>query len=526
MTSDSELQHEIADFLSRPGNLPGAATDVERVETHISIIFLAGDRAWKLKRARTFPYLDFSTLENRRKACDAEVSLNRRTAPDIYLGVVAVTRKPRGGFEVGGSGDPVDWMVEMRRFDQSTLFDKLATENRLDRPLMEELAEAIAEFHAKAEVYTDRGGRAGVQAVADSNAECFIRDGKGIFEDCLVADLDTRTRAAVDRVGDVLDKRRADGRVRHCHGDLHLRNIFLHDGRPTLFDAIEFSEDFSIIDVLYDLAFLLMDLDHRGHRRLANLAFNRYMAVTGDVGGLACLPLFLSLRAAVRAHVGAAAANTQSDKAQSALQADEARRYLEAALAYLDPLPPRAVAVGGLSGSGKSRLAREIAPYIGVAPGAFIARSDAIRKRLAGTSLSEKLDQSGYTPEMTQRTYETVYADMATALEAGHAAIADAVFAKPEQRTAVEAVARERHVPFDGIWLESDRSTMATRIDERQDRVSDATPSVLDRQLTYELGEISWHRVDSSGTREATLQAGLAVLGVNLSGTPPTGSDD
>ena len=142
-TQETDLQREVSDFLSKPGNLPAAAGKVERVETHISVVFLAGERAWKMKRARAFPYLDFSTLEKRREACDSEVSLNRRTAPDIYLGVVPVTREADGGLAVAGKGEPVEWLVEMRRFDQTTLFDRLATENKLDRPFSRQTIETV-----------------------------------------------------------------------------------------------------------------------------------------------------------------------------------------------------------------------------------------------------------------------------------------------------------------------------------------------------------------------------------------------
>jgi len=507
-------QDEVIRLLSDP-KVHGVEA-VERVETHVSEVFLAGDRALKLKRAVVFPYLDFSTVDKRRAACEAEARINRRTAPSLYKGVVAVTREPDSRLALGGTGTPVDWLVDMRRFDQDTLFDRMARKDALRRPMMEDLADAIAGFHRNAEVRTDFGGRDGVAMILDSNARCFAQSGAGVFAAGDTELLTRQSRAALAAVGDVLDRRRAVGRVRLCHGDLHLRNICLVDGRPTLFDGIEFSEAFAAIDVLYDLAFLLMDLDHRGLRRLASIVFNRYLDVSGDaapdVGGLRVIALFLSMRAVIRAHVDAAQAQSLSDTGKAEARAEEARDYLTRALDYLKPVPPRLLAVGGLSGSGKSRLARELAPHLGAAPGARVVRSDAIRKRLAGAALTARLGDDGYGAEMTARTYRAMREETAAALAAGHSAIADAVFARPDERRAIAEVAAEAGVPFNGLWLESPRAVMAKRLAERRRNVSDADARVLEMQLAYDLGAIDWRRIDSSGTREDTLKSALAAL--------------
>ncbi|MFQ5766301.1 MAG: AAA family ATPase, partial [Rhodospirillales bacterium] len=495
-----DAQDEVVRFLSEPATFGPGVARVETVETHVSRLFMAGDRVLKLKRAVVFPYLDFSDPESRRRACEAEVRINRRTAPAIYRGVVAVTREASGRLVLGGDGEPVDWVVDMTRFDEDTLFDRLAQKGGLGRAMTEDLADAIAAFHGEAEARTDAGGKAGIAMILDSNARCFAQWGKGVFE---AADADTltrRSRDALEALGPLPDRRRDRGRVRHCHGDLHLRNICLVGGRPTLFDAIEFDETFATIDVLYDLAFLLMDLEHRGLGRLASIVLNRYLDVTGDGAGewdgLRMVPLFLSMRAGVRAHVDAAQAGALAD-AGSAAQAAESREYLKMALDYLAPVAPRLVAVGGLSGSGKSRLARELAPHIGAAPGARVARTDSIRKRLAGVPLTERLGEAGYAAEMTERTYRAMCEEAATALAAGRAAIADAVFAGAAERRAIADVARDARVPFTGIWLEAPPEVMARRIGERQRNVSDADASVLERQLGYDIGTIEWTRIDT-----------------------------
>ncbi len=508
-----EDQSEVVALLSRPETFGAGVDTVDRVETHVSLVFMGGDRVLKLKRAVKLPYLDFSTAGLRRGACEAEVAINRRTAPHLYRGVVAVTREAGDGLALSGTGPAVDWLVDMARFDEDTLFDRLARRGALDRTLMEDLADAIASFHGEAEPRPDRGGAAATAAIIANNAQCFAQCADGILDDDAVVRLNAGAAAAVARLAPALDRRREALRVRHCHGDLHLRNIFLDAGRPTLFDAIEFDPALADIDVAYDLAFLLMDLDHRGLRDLANVVLNRYLDLTADGGGLEVLPLFLSMRAAIRCHVDATAAGI-GDRDEAAALAAEAAAYLEKGLAYLAPPPPRLVAIGGLSGSGKSRLARVVAPDLGAAPGARIARSDVLRKRLAGVGSETRLGAEGYTPEMTERTYAAVYDEVRESLAAGHAVVADAVFARPEERDAIAAVADAAGVPFAGLWLEAPAAAMETRIRERRRNASDATPEVMRRQLDYDVGEMTWTRIDSGGSREATVAAAREALGL------------
>jgi len=254
--SDSAGQDEVIEFLSDPATFGDGAGGgvsqggrVETVETHVSLVFLGAKRVLKLKRAVVFPYLDFSTPDLRRLACEAEVRINRRTAPAIYKGVVAVTREAGGGLALGGEGEPVDWLVDMARFDQDTLFDRLAQKGGLKRAMMEDLADSIAGFHHDAEVSRDEdaGGRAGIGMILKSNNECFAAATDVLDR----GDTETLTRLSLGRLDDIgplLDRRRDAGRVRHCHGDLHLRNICMVDGKPTLFDAIEFNPAFSTID--------------------------------------------------------------------------------------------------------------------------------------------------------------------------------------------------------------------------------------------------------------------------------------
>src|SRR5712672_2245005 len=340
-----DAQDEVIAFLRRPGSYGLADGMVETVETHISIVFLAGECAYKLKRAVKYPYLDFSTPELRRAACEAELALNRRTAPQLYLEVRAIGRRPDGTVGWGGDGAPLDWVVVMRRFEQRQLLDEVARAGGLSAPLMLDLAARIAGFHREAEPRPDHGGGAVMAEVAETNLRILRNCGAAGFDGAQIDALQQRIREAVAQVAPLLDLRRAAGKVRRCHGDLHLSNICLLDGRPVLFDALEFSEAIGSIDVLYDFAFLVMDLDHRGVRDLANVALNRYLDLTGEDDGLAAMPLFLSLRAVIRGHVIATAAEHGRGSRDRATAFAEARRYVEEATAVLRPAPARLVAI-------------------------------------------------------------------------------------------------------------------------------------------------------------------------------------
>jgi len=500
MTSDT--QAETIALLSRP-EAWGADAPVERIETHGAIVFLAGDRAYKMKRAVRYSYLDYSTVALRRAAVEAELAVNRRTAPQLYLRAVPVVRTAAGALAVGGDGEAVDWLVEMRRFDQAALFDRLAEAGALDAALIEATADAVAAFHAEAEIRAEFGGAGGIGRVLEENREAFAELAEGLLDPTLCAAADEGARALFAQGRDLLEARRAAGKVRACHGDLHLRNLCLIDGRPTLFDAIEFNDDIACVDVLFDLAFLVQDLDRVGLRPLAHRALDRYLMRTGDLEGLAALPLFLSCRAAIRAQTLASSAIRQSRPEQRAALLADARACLDQAVAYARPVGPCLVAIGGLSGTGKTTLAHAVAPHLGPSPGALVLRSDVIRKRLAGAEPLHRLPLSAYGSEGTAQVYHAQLEQARTVLAAGHAAVADAVFAQPRQRQALAALAAEHGVPFIGLWLEAPQAALTARVAARRNDASDATVEVVRAQSAYQLGAIDWQRIDSGGTPHA-----------------------
>jgi aminoglycoside phosphotransferase family enzyme/predicted kinase len=513
----TEDQTEVIEFLAAP-SAHGMA-HVERIDTHSAIVFLAGERAYKLKRAVRFDYLDFSTVDRRHAMCDAEVRLNRRTTPDIYRGVVPVTREPDGAIALAGSGPPIDWVVEMKRFPQEALFDRLAAAGRLDLQLMPLLATAIAEFHRIAEPRTDHGGKPGMEWVIEGNAVGFAEYGADVLEEVACRRLTGASRVELDRRGALLDGRRATGFVRQCHGDLHLRNIVLLDGRPTLFDAVEFDDKIACTDVLYDLAFLLMDLWRRGLPRHANVVWNEYLAETGEFRGLSLLPLFLSCRAAVRAKTSATAARLQPDAGRANELRGLAREYLAMAHDLLRPARPCLIAIGGFSGTGKSTLALALAPSIGAVPGAVVIRSDALRKGLSGVSPLHRLGPEGYSSEMSVRVYAAVAERAKLTIREGHSAIVDAVYSRPGDRQAIERVATDAAVPFVGVWLEAPEATLVARVEQRRDDPSDANADVIRLQQQQGTGVMTWHRLAAAPPPDTVLKDAATYVRDHVQGS-------
>jgi aminoglycoside phosphotransferase family enzyme/predicted kinase len=506
-------QAEAIAFLADPATHGLQGGVVDRVDTHASSVFLAGDRVFKLKRAVRYSYLDYSTVALREAACRAEYEINRRIAPALYLGVRAIRRRADGDVGFDGAGETVDWVLEMRRFDAAGLFDRLAENGQLTQPLLRELADAIAAFHAAAESVTSAGGSTGIAAVIDGNAENF-RVAHEILDQSACSRLTAAQRAALDACAGLLEQRRARGRVRRCHGDLHLGNICLVDGKPTLFDAVEFSEQISSIDVLYDLAFLLMDLIHRKLGGGANFVLNRYLDLARDDDGMKALPLFLSVRAAIRAHVTAAAAPRQRSDQQRRQTASAARRYLALAQTLLEPATPRLVAVGGLSGSGKSTLALAVAPDLLPPPGARVLRSDVLRKTLLDVAPETRLPPDAYSHAMNKQIYAALLQGATRLLAAGASVVVDATFIDPKDRAAAEQVAKNAGVPFTGLWCAARPQVMAARLAQRRGDASDATAAVLERQLESDPGPIAWQRIDSGAGLSRVAAAARRAIGI------------
>jgi hypothetical protein len=509
MTAEAS-QQPVIDFLGDSASHDGLP--VKRLDTHAASVFLAGDRAIKIKRAVRFPFLDFSTLEKRKIACQSEIAVNRAFAPAIYRGVVAITRDGNGKLAIGGKGEPVEWAVEMRRFDESQTLDHLAEAGRIDDTLADALGRAVAAAHRTAPAVTDANFTGTLAKIITQN-EMELAAEPDLFSLRNLRALATATRAAFERVKLLLDARERAGLVRRCHGDLHLGNIVLIDGKPVLFDAIEFDDRIATSDVFYDLAFLLMDLVERELPGAANIVLNRYLTDTQrlhDFDALAALPLFMSIRAAIRAKV-TAARRRQGDARAELTQRSHA--YAGLAQKLLAPAKPRLIAVGGLSGTGKSLLARALATELPPLPGAVVLRSDVERKALFGAAETDRLPETAYAADTTAKVYASLAEKARRATAAGHSAIVDAVFAQPAERSAIEKAAGSAE--FQGLFLTAGLETRLARVDTRTGDASDADAGVARMQDQLDLGRITWSKVDASSTAEDTLIRARAMLKID-----------
>jgi len=491
-------QSETVAFLSRPESY-GLNEPVQRCETHAAIVFLAGAHAYKLKRAVRYPYLDYSTVERRRAMCEAELAINRRTAPDIYLRVLPILRRD-GKLSFARddkAGDAVDWVVVMQRFADSDLLERKLHAGEVSPELLRELAGTIARFHAAAERRPDFGGSVIIARTISDALQIFHGYEGRPFERVMIEEFGRTAAAILLQCTNTLDERKASGFVRRCHGDLHLNNIFIRNGQPVLFDAIEFNDEFSNIDTFYDLAFLLMDFDRAGARSAANAVVNRYLELTTDYGGVAALPLFLSCRAAVRAHVAATAAERLPTDDANRLRGD-AVSLLNSAIQYLSPSRPVLFALGGISGTGKSQLARNLAPLIGNSPGAVVLRSDVLRKRIFGLADTVRLPSEAYSREITAKVYAEMRNIAGVLLRAGHSVIADAVHGTDEERRDIETVARETMAEFAGLWLDADLSVIEQHLAGRSGDASDADIAVARQQSAKLQRPLNWNILDVS----------------------------
>ena len=497
-------------WLANPRNYE-AAGPVRRIDTQGAVVFLAGADAYKVRRPIRLPFLDYSTLEKRRAASEAEIALNRESAPGIYLGAVPITRQGES-FAFGGSGEIVEWATHMRRFDENATLDRLAERGELGSALIDDLAKVIHAAHQRAPLRPAAPAIRSLESWLDQNEAAFAAL-SDLFAPERAAELTRRARVELAALRPLLLARGDKGFVRRCHGDLHLRNIAVIRGRPVPFDAIEFDEAIATGDLLYDLAFAIMDLWERGLRPEANRLLNGYLAQGDETAfsGLAALPFFLSLRAAIRAKVEAAnLSHLRGDALARTIAA--ARRYFDFAIRLLNPSPARLVAIGGLSGAGKSALAATLAPAIGRAPGAIWLRSDVERKHMFGEAETTRLPDSAYGAEASRETYARLARKAERALRAGCAVILDAVQSRAFEREAAAHIAADAGVDFTGLWLEAPLTERERRVGSRVGDASDADARVVAAQRAEPLREAGWSALDAGGVLATTVEEATAVV--------------
>lgn len=490
-TESEEQEALVAAFTA--GSVAGAPRPITRIDTHLSHVFLTGDLAFKLKRAVRFPFADFESCEARRAACEAELAVNVPLAGPLYLDVRPVTRTTDGRFCIGGAGTVIDWVVVMRRFDQSDQFDQLARAGKLTRGLVEGVVDIVAGAHAAARANLLMGHTADYRHVIvglrQTEEHGAVRLGLHAASPLLFERLDFE----LAYVSELIEQRRRQGKVRRGHGDLHLRNICVFQGVPTPFDALEFDVRLATTDVLYDLAFLLMDLCRLGLTAHANAAMNRYWDVANeDENALAVLPFFMALRATVRTAVSVEAGDLPAAQTYRALSLDLLKRSR-----------PVLVAIGGLSGVGKSAVAEAIAPGLPGAAGARLLRTDVLRKRRANLRLDQKAAEKTYTPERRAEIYDVMVTRAAASVQAGASVVADATFLTNSSRDAIADAARGAH--FKAYWLDAPFSVRVARVSKRAGDASDADVTVAAAQQEPDSLPGAWRRVNANQPVEAVV---------------------
>ncbi len=498
-------QSEVIAFLSSPAAFDGRE-DVEIIETHGAIVFLCGNTALKLKRAVKYDYMDLSTVELRRLMLLREIELNAPQAPMIYRDVLPITQD-ESGLTLGGKGPALDWVLRMWRFPAENEFENIAARGALDDALAAATGAAIAAYHEAMPVIRREGDGLIKDILAELERVFAEFPGATGTEQigAWLADVGT----AFARVQPVLAERGRNGHVRRAHGDLHLRNLVLIDGEPVLFDALEFDEELGTCDVLYDIAFLIMDLCHKGMAQQACRVLDTWLSEARgkEDAGLVALPLFLSVRAAIRAMV---LLQTDAARKTPGASAEEIGAYLDLARDVLKPKQPVLVAVGGYSGSGKSAVAARLAPTFGPSPGAILISSDLERK--AGLPKQIHLPETAYSEGRRGAVYQAMLERAEALLSAGHSVLLDATFIGAAWRDEAASLAERAGVPFHGLWLDAPEEVLEKRLRLRETGASDADVSVLQKQLQTPLGAMAWHRVDASKPIAEVLEIAQSCL--------------
>lgn len=480
------MSHTIEALLSTlqtPAIYPHPVNDtIDLVQTHISYVFLTGDYAYKLKKGVNFGFLDFSTLELRQHFCEAELNLNQALTKNMYLEVVPVTYDG-SNYAFGGDGEVVEYAVKMRQFPQESLLSELFANGKLTEAQMEQLGKTVADFHAIAttnEHIRSYGEIAKIRQAIDEN---YDQTG-GYIGRAQTQERYDQTKEFTDNFfgsrEDIFASRRDQDKIKECHGDLHLRNICIWEDEIQLFDRIEFNEPFRFVDTMYDVAFAVMDLDARGAVEFGNAFLNTYLEETGDWEGLQVLPLYLSRQAYVRAKVTSFLLDDPSipDDVKAGA-AKDASEYYDLAWKYTQRPEGKVVMMSGLSGSGKSTVARRCARIWN----AIQIRSDAVRKHLAGVPLHEKADDSIYTPEMTAKTYARLTELGVMLAKQGFTVILDAKFDRVALRKDVIDACKAEDIAHQILYCQAPISTLKTRLNERTGDIADATADLLQSQI-------------------------------------------
>ena len=475
-------QQQLIDCMLDPGFYDHAVDQVKLIETHISLVFLTGKYAYKIKKPVDFGFLDFTRLDRRKFYCEEEIRLNRRLAPDIYLDVIPIT-KTNETFSIAGDGEIVEYAVRMHEFNQHCLIEQYLNDQKLTDNHILQLADTLANFHNNIAI-ADEQSPFGLPEEAIKPVEHnFVLLEPILDDDELLKKLNTIKQASLDlytAIKPVLLQRKQHGFIRECHGDAHLGNIAIIDNEIVIFDGIEFNDSFKWIDTMSELAFLVMDLQDHEQDNYASMVLNRYLETTGDYAGLRVLRFYQLYRAMVRAKV-TALRSQQQDKGSKEYQQSmhELHNYFDLALRYIHHSRGFIAITHGISGSGKSWVASRLAN----ASNGILIRSDVERKRL----FADKYDNI-YTDDITQKTYQHLAQQAELISSAGYPVLVDATFLEKQWRDLFRELAEKHSLPLYILHCHTDTATIEKRIKQRDrnnDDVSDADINIMKQQLDH-----------------------------------------
>ncbi|NOR43356.1 MAG: AAA family ATPase [Gammaproteobacteria bacterium] len=465
--------------------------NIELIETHISWVLLTGDFAYKIKKPVNYGFLDFSTLEKRHDFCNRELELNRRLAPSIYLDVVPITGthdKVIISNSVTDSTNVIEYAVKMTQFPQSAQLDHMLAADKLNTKHFDAIAHMVAEFHQTIKVSDDSLSYGDNDAVYQPVEENFTQINENLDTAIYADKLNTLSRWCSNEfltLKTIFEKRKNDGFIRECHGDMHLRNLIWLNDKPIAFDCIEFNPKLRWIDVISEVAFLVMDLQDRKQYILANHFLNTYLELTGDYDGLSILPFYLCYRALVRAKVNTLRLKQKNlSSEEREITTTEFESYLELAVTYTQQSTPKLIIMRGLSASGKSTVSQQLIDVTGT----IRIRSDVERKRLfkiaPTNNISEKVDNGIYSSDASQRTYKKLLELASMIINSGYSVIVDAAFLQQEQREPFQKLAKQLKTPYIILEITAPTEILRQRIMQRKNDVSDADLAVLEHQLS------------------------------------------
>ena len=473
--------------LQNPALYPHPVDGFSVIETHISWVVLTGPYAYKIKKPVDFGFLDFTSLQSRKHFCEEELRLNQRLTEDLYLEVLPISGSVEAP-QLGGDGTVIEYALKMRQFPQEQLLAEVQARGELNETHIDALARQIADFHRDTPVVAADHSLCNATAIVAPLRQNFEQIRPMLSDQADLQQLDALeawTETSLERLWPDLEARARDGFIRECHGDIHLGNATLLDGRATLFDCIEFNEPFRFTDIALDTAFLVMDLEDRGLKCLARRLLNSWLEHTGDYGSLKLFNLYKTHRALVRAKVALFRLGQEQDAVQRAVILRQYRAYASLAESYSAIPSPLLAITRGVSAVGKSQVALRLVEALG----AIRIRSDVERKRLLGEQTASELNAGIYSQDASDAVYQRLNALADLALHAGYPVVLDATFLKRAQRQAAQRIADETGVPFLIIDCHAPDSVLASWLQQRQQQgndPSDATLAVIEAQRAGE----------------------------------------